>query len=117
LVDRPASQSRLVSAVGYVFTPVVPLIVLTGETKHDPLMRRHAAQSLVWAPVFVLLFVLVVIASIWMLRTDLLFICLVPIAFHVPFLPGAIWGIKVYRGGDPRPPVIAPLASRLFAAR
>ena len=118
LAEAPGigSQQRLVAAVGYVFTPIVPLLVLTSDMKHDRFMKRHSGQALVWAPLFLLAFVLVVIAAIWMLRTDLLLLCLFPVLFHLPFLPGAFWGLRVYRGGDPRPPVIAPLARRLFPA-
>jgi uncharacterized membrane protein len=118
LVEAPriGSQQRLVSAIGYAFTPVVPIIVLTSDMKHDQFMKRHAGQALVWTPIFLLAFALVVIAAIWMLRTDLLLLCLFPVLFHLPFLPGVLWGVNVYRGGDPRPPVIAPLARRLFPA-
>jgi uncharacterized membrane protein len=114
---KTGSQQRLVTAIGYAFTPVVPLIVLTSDLKDDSFMKRHAGQALVWAPAFLLAFVLVVIAAIWMLRTDLLLLCLFPVLFHLPFLPGIVWGLQVYRGGDPRPPVIAPLADRFFPAR
>jgi uncharacterized membrane protein len=116
LAETTGSQQRLVAAVGYVFTPVVPVIVLTSDTKHDPFMRRHARQALVWTPFFLLAFVLVIVAAIWMLRTDLLLLCLFPVLFHLPFLPGGVWGWRVYRGGDPRPPVIARLAARMFPA-
>lgn len=85
--------------------------------RRDLFMRRHAGQALVWAVGFVLAFVLVVVAAVWMLRTDLLFICLLPAVFLAPFVPGAFWGWRVYQGGDPRPPIIAQLAARLFPAR
>lgn len=111
------AQNRLVAALGYVFTPVVPLIVLTSDMKRDGFMKRHAGQALLWSVGFVLGFVLVVIAAIWMLRTEVLLLCLFPILFHLPFLPGVLWGWRVYQGGDPRPPLIAPLAARLFPAR
>ena len=114
MADASGSQQRLVAAIGYAFTPVVPLIVLTSDMKHDRFMKRHAGQAMVWAPFFLLAFVLVVIAAIWMLRTDILLLCLFPVLFHLPFLPGVIWGWRVYRGGDPRPSLIAPLAQRLF---
>ena len=117
LVDAAGSQKRLVAALGYVFTPVVPLIVLTSDMKRDLFMQRHAGQALVWSIGFVLGFVLVVIVAIWMLRIDLLLLCLLPFLFHLPFLPGALWGWRVYQGGDPHPPLIAPLAARLFPAR
>ena len=117
LADSVGSQKRLVAALGYVFTPVVPLIILTSDMKRDSFMRRQGSQALLWSIGFIFAFVLVVIAAIWMLRADLLFICLFPILFQLPFLPGAIWGWRVYQGGDPRPPLIAPLAARLFPAQ
>lgn len=117
MAETKGSQNRLVAALGYVFTPVVPLIVLTSDLKRDDFMQRHAGQALVWSVAFVLGFVLVIVAAIWMLRTDVLLLCLFPVLFHLPFLPGALWGLSVYRGGDPRPPFIAPLAARLFPAR
>lgn len=107
----------MVAALGYVFTPVVPLITLTSDLKQDPFMKRHAGQALLWSAGLVLGFVVIVIAAIWMLRTELLLICLFPALFLLPFLPGAWWGWRVYQGGDPRPPLIAPLAARLFPAR
>ena len=117
MADNAGSQKRLVAALGYVFTPVVPLIILSSDMKRDSFMQRHGGQALLWSIGFILAFVLVVIAAIWMLRTDLLFICLFPILFLMPFLPGAILGWRVYQGGDPRPPLIAPLAARLFPSR
>lgn len=101
------------AAIGYVFTPVVPLIVLTSDMKRDRFMRRHAGQALVWSVGLILGFILVILAAIWMLRTELLLICLFPALLPLPFLPGAWWGWRVYRGEDPRPPIIAPLAARL----
>lgn len=95
----------------------MPLIVLTSDLKSDAFMKRHAGQAILWSVGLVAGFVLVIIAAIWMLRTELLLLCLFPGLFLVPFLPGAFWGWRVYQGGDPRPPLIAPLAARLFPAR
>lgn len=117
LAERAESQQRLIAAIGYVFTPVVPLIVLTSDMTRDRFMRRHAGQALIWSAGLIFALVLVVIAAIWMLRTDLLLLCLFPVLFMLPFLPGAVWGWRVYQGGDPRPPLIAPLAARFFPAR
>jgi uncharacterized membrane protein len=117
LAEQAGSQHRLVAAVGYVFTPVVPLIVLTSEMKSDRFMRRHAGQALVWSAGLIAGFILVIIATIWMLRTEVLLLCLFPALMLLPFAPGAIWGWRVYQGGDPRPPVIAPLADRLVRSR
>jgi uncharacterized membrane protein len=117
--DRPGERTRpdqrhLVVAIGYVFTPVVPLVLLSGEAQRDAFVRRHAAQALLWAGPFLLLLVAFVIATIALLRTSALTICLLPVLFLVPFVPGGIWARRVYRGADVRIPIITPLATRLL---
>jgi uncharacterized membrane protein len=114
LAERKPDQRHLVAAIGYVFTPVVPLVVLISEMKADPVMRRHAAQALLWSVVFMLLLVGFCIAAIVLLRATLLAICLLPFLFLLPFAPGAYWGRKVYLTGDVTIPGLTPLAARLF---
>ncbi|MEX1158042.1 MAG: hypothetical protein WEC79_03840 [Thermomicrobiales bacterium] len=114
MAEQTNQQQRLITALGYVFTPVVPLVVLASDLKHDLFMKRHAGQALLWSAGFIVALALAVIAAIWMLRADLLFLCLLPVLFLLPFLPGMVWGWSAYQGGDPRPPLIAPLAARLF---
>ena len=114
MVEQTNSQQRLIAALGYLFTPVVPLVVLSTDLKHDRFLKRHAGQSMLWSAGFIVGLALAVVAAIWMLRVDLLFLCLLPVVFLLPFLPGMVWGWRAYNGGDPRPPLIAPLAARLL---
>jgi uncharacterized membrane protein len=107
-------QRQLVVAIGYVFTPVVPLVLLSGEARSDGFLRRHAGQALLWAVPFVLLLIAFVIAAIALMRSNPLTVCLLPVLFMVPFAPGAIWARQVYLGGDVNIPVITPLAKRCF---
>jgi hypothetical protein len=118
LADRKTDQRHLVAAIGYVFTPVVPLVVLTSSTmKSDPILRRHAAQALLWSVVLILLLVGFCVAAIALLRSTLLAVCLLPFLFIVLFLPGAYWGRRVYLSGDVTVPGLTPLAARLFGSR
>jgi hypothetical protein len=114
LADVAQSQKKVIAATGYMFTPVVPAIVLFSDMKADAFLRRHAAQALLWAPAFVIGVVLVAVVAILLLRTDLLFICLLPLLVLVPFIPGGLWARRVYLDRDVRVRVLTPLAERLF---
>jgi hypothetical protein len=117
LADGKPDQRHLVAAIGYVFTPVVPLVVLTSTMKTDPLLRRHSIQALLWSVFFLALLVVFCLVAIAMLRSTLLAVCLLPFLFLVPFAPGAYWGRKVYLTGDVTVPGLTPLAARLFPDR
>src|SRR5690554_1511833 len=85
LAESRPDQRHLVAAVGYVFTPVVPIVVLLSQPmKHEPMLRRHAAQALLWAVPFLVLLVLFCVAAILLLRSTLLALCLLPFLFLVP---------------------------------
>ncbi len=98
--NKSRSQLRLVAALCYLFTPVVPLTVWNGGPHGDPFLRKHARQGGVWALPFLVLLALTTIGIVWIIRQDILFICGLPVALALPFLPGAYWAKKVYFGGD-----------------
>lgn len=100
---QPRPDQRLVAALGYVFTPVVPLIARS-QHGDDPFLMRHARQALLWAVPFILLLVLMTVGMIVLIQGDLLFICLLPIALLLPFVPGGYWAMRVYTGRDVRFP-------------
>ncbi len=106
---------RLVAAMGYVFTPLVPIVILTGSfSEGRETLRRHAAQALVWAPFLLLLLVVCTVGLIRLVRLDWVYIMLFPIMIVVPFIPGMFWGRAVYLGQDVRPPLITQLARLLM---
>lgn len=112
-VVMPA-QERLVAALGYVFTPLVPIVVLSGSfSRGRETLRHHAAQALIWAPFLLALLVLCTVGMIALVRLDWIFILLFPLVILVPFIPGMIWARAVYMGHDVRPPGISQLAKRL----
>ncbi len=112
LDSTPGQQERLAAALGYVFTPLVPLIVLIGSAKGKPFLHRHALQAILFAPVLLLLLVVTVVVAIWLLRQSLALFCVLPLLLLAPFLPGALIGWAVYAGRDPSLPIIGGLANR-----
>jgi uncharacterized membrane protein len=102
---------RLAAALGYLFTPVVPLLNLSAARDSDPFVRRHALQALLWCGPFVILLTLAVFLLVLLVRGNFLFICLMPLAIMLPFAPGAIWARRVYLGGDVTIPVIGTMVS------
>jgi uncharacterized membrane protein len=89
----------MTAALGYLFTPMVPLVALRGSD-NDPFVRKHARQALFWAVPFVLLLVAMIVVTIVAIQTDILFVCLSPFLFLLPFCPGAVWARRVYFGRD-----------------
>jgi len=108
-VEELDHNLTVIAAIGYLFPPVVPIIVLTSDLKQNDALRRHALQALYWTIGFVVLLVLAVVALIWLVRLDFLAICLLPVLLTLPFVPGAIWAKRVYFGQ----PVTIRLLSRL----
>lgn len=105
----------VIAALGYLFTPVVPAVVLVTDLKTNPALRRHAWQALIWTAGFVALLVLAIVVQIWLLRADFLAICLLPVVITLPFIPGAIWAKRAYVGKPVRIRGVSPLAARLSA--
>lgn len=119
LADRVAQaerQNRLVAALAYLFTPLIPVIVLATDMRRDAFLRLHATRALVSAIILVVGLGLFIVMMIALLRQNFLWICLFPVAIVLPFVPGAIWARRVYLYGDVRPPVITQIAERLFPA-
>jgi hypothetical protein len=113
VASLPRQDQRIIAALGYLFTPVVPAVVMLGELKRDAALRLHAAQALLWSVAFGASLVAFVVAAIWMIRTDALFICQLPFLITLPFVPGAIWARRVYLGGGVRIRGLTGPATRL----
>jgi hypothetical protein len=113
MASLPRQDQRLIAALGYLFTPVVPLVVIVGELKQDAALRLHAWQALLWGAAFGALLVAALVAAVVAIRADFLFICLLPLLLALPFVPGALWARRVYLGGTVTVRGLTPLATRL----
>lgn len=100
---------RLAAALGYLFTPVVPLLNLSANRESDPFIRRHALQALLWTGPFVILLALTVLILVLLVQGNFLFICFLPLAIILPFIPGAIWARRIYLGGDVSIPLLGSM--------
>ena len=98
---------RLAAALGYLFTPVVPLLNMSNPDREDRWMRFHSVQALVWSGPFILLLIVTFLLFILLVRSNIFFICLLPIVFLVPFAPGWDMGARrIYLGDEVSIPII-----------
>ena len=90
-----SSDDKLWAALAYLFSPLVPIIIMLMEDKKNrPFIKAHSMQSLVFGVVFW------GITSI--LSLGLIGLCLVPIGFVIEIY----WAYKAYQGETINIPVI-----------
>jgi uncharacterized membrane protein len=98
MTDQPqvTSDDKLWAALAYVFTPLVPIILLLLEDKKGrPFIRAHNTQALVWGVVF---YVVVTITSAFLIG-----LCLWPLGLILQIW----WAYKAYQGEYIEIPVIS----------
>lgn len=95
--ESASSDDRLWAALAYVFTPIIPIVLLLLEDKKDrAYIKQHNMQALVWAvALFVINFVLTFV-------TFGLFACLWPLTL----IPQLYWAYQAYQGKSVVIPVI-----------
>ena len=81
------SDDKLWAALAYVFTPLIPIVLLLIEDKKDrPFIRAHNMQALVWGVVF---YVIVTILSAFLVG-----LCIWPLGLIVQLY----WAYQAYQG-------------------
>jgi len=89
------SDDKLWAALAYVFTPLVPVLVLIMEDKKNrPFIKAHSMQALVWGIAF---YVIVSITSAFLIG-----LCLLPLGLLLQLY----WGYKAYQGNMITIPVL-----------
>jgi len=91
--ETPSSDDRLMAALAYIFSPLVPIIfLLLDDKKNRPFIRAHNAQALVMGVIMIIL---------------------VPVIAAITFGCGAIvwfvmlwWAYKAYKGEYVNIPVV-----------
>lgn len=87
VAENITSDDKLWAALAYVFTPLIPIIILLLEEKKDrPFIRAHNMQALVWGVVF---YIIVTVTSF-----ALIGLCLWPLGV----LLSLYWAYKAYQG-------------------
>jgi uncharacterized membrane protein len=96
-----SSDDKLWAALTYVFTPLVPIILLLMEDKKNrPFIRAHNAQALAWGIVF---YVVVTITSFFLVG-----LCVLPLGFILQLY----WAYKAYQGQFVSIPVITDFCKK-----
>ena len=89
------SDDKLWAALSYIFSPIVPIILLLLEDKKDrPFIKSHSMQALVFGVVFW------GITSI--LSIGFVGLCLVPVGWLLELY----WGYQAYQGQSINIPII-----------
>lgn len=92
------SDDKLWAALAYIFTPLVPIIILLLEDKKNrPFIRAHNMQALVWGVVF---YIVVSITSPFVIG-----LCLWPLGLILQIY----WAYKAYQGEMVEIPVLSNL--------
>ena len=92
----PASNNdNLMGLLSYILAPIVGIIVLLSESmKNNPVLKRHAVQSIAYAVVG------------FIVSTILAVTVILACVAWLPIIPAIIWGIQAYQGKDVTIPVI-----------
>jgi uncharacterized membrane protein len=81
------SDDRLWSALAYVFTPIVPIIILVmADKKERPFIKSHNMQALIWG---IVTYVIVGITSFFFIG-----FCIWPLAL----IAQIYWAYQAYQG-------------------
>lgn len=89
------SDDKLWALLAYIFTPLVPIILLLMQDKKDrPFIKAHNAQALAWGVVF---YVIVTITSFFLIG-----LCIWPLGLILQIY----WGIQAYNGKYVNIPVV-----------
>jgi uncharacterized protein len=89
------SDDKLWAALGYVFTPIIPIIVLLLEDKKQrPFIRSHNMQALVWGVIF---YIIVSVTSAFVIG-----LCLWPLGLILQIY----WAYQAYQGQTVTIPVL-----------
>ena len=96
-----SSDDRLWAALAYVFTPLVPIIILLIEDKKNrPYIKSHNMQALVWGVVFTVI--------VWITSFFIIGLCLWPIGFLVQLY----WAYQAYQGNVVEIPLISDFVKK-----
>lgn len=92
------SDDRLWSALAYVFTPIVPIIILLmQEKKERPFIKSHNMQALIWG---IASYIIIAVTSAFVIG-----LCIWPIAL----IAQLYWAYQAYQGKTVNIPMLTDL--------
>jgi uncharacterized membrane protein len=92
------SDDKLWALLSYLFTPLIPIILLLIEDKKNrPFLKAHYPQALAWGVVMIVISLIPILGWI--------------VAF-VGFIMNIIWGIKAFNGEYVKIPVLTDFVAK-----
>ncbi len=112
---HPATENdKLVSALGYIFWFIVPIIVLLTEMKNSAFNRIHAFQGLVFADIGVIFFILYTCVTIVITAAVPPLGCILWVGYFLPLGLGLYYAYKTYSAGQVEFPYLSQVTRSLF---
>jgi uncharacterized membrane protein len=94
-MNEVTSDDKLWALLAYIFTPLVPVIILLLEDKKNrPYLKQHNMQALVWG------------VALWVLSFVLSFVVIGGCLGLLGVILNIYWGVQAYQGKAVNIPVI-----------
>ncbi len=112
---QPATDNdKLISALGYIFWFIVPIVVLVTEMKNSAFNRIHAFQGLVFGGVAVIFFILYTCVTIVLTAVVPPLGCILWVGYFLPLALGLYYAYKTYSAGQVEFPYLSQVTRSLF---
>ena len=113
-VQPQTENDKLISALGYIFTPLVPIIVLLTTLKDSRFNRIHASQGLVFFGFAFAWYLLYSCAYFVVLSAAGLLACVLWVGFLVPLAASLYMAYRVFTAGQVKFPYLTQATVSVF---
>ncbi|MCW1970684.1 MAG: hypothetical protein KIH69_021450 [Anaerolineae bacterium] len=96
-----SDNDKLMALLAYILAPIIGIVILVSDSmKNNPMLKRHAVQSIALSVVALIIFMIMSVTFILACFTPLLII---------PFI---FYGIQAYQGKDVTIPVVTEFCQK-----
>lgn len=113
-VQPQSENDKLISAIGYVFTPIVPIIVFVTSLKDSRFNRIHAYQGLVYFAAAFVWYFLFTCANIALTSVAGFLVCITWVGYFVPFGVSLYLAYRVYTAQQVEFPYLTQATASVF---
>ena len=113
-VQPAAENDKLISALGYIFWFIVPIIVLLTDMKNSAFNRVHAFQGLVFGGVAFVFFILYTCVTTAITAAVPPLGCILWVGYFLPLILGLYYAYKTYSAGQVEFPYLSQATRSLF---
>ncbi len=113
-VQPQSDNDKLISAISYVFAPIVPIIILVTTLKESRFNRIHAYQGLVFFGAAFAYYILYTCASLIATSAVGALVCITWIGYFVPFALALYLAYRVYTATQVEFPYLTQATASVF---